>query len=62
MITITWLELKEMIRRMELAGATQIGIDVCVNCDTGEIEEMHFDAMDKNLFLDIDCLWSYYLD
>lgn len=60
MITIKLEELKEMVRRMELAGATKIEINAYVNCDTAEVEEMHFDSMDNDLYL--DTLWSYYLD
>ena len=52
--------MKEMIRRMDNAGADRIYIDAHVNCDTAEVEEIHFDSMDGDLYL--DTIWSYYLD
>lgn len=57
---ITLEEMKEMVRRMNNAGADRIYIDTHVNCDTAEVEEMHFDSMDGDLYL--DTIWSYYLD
>lgn len=57
---ITLDELKEMVRRMENSGANRVYVDACVNCDTAEIDELHLDAMDNDLYL--DTLYSYYID
>ena len=41
-------------------GSDRIYIDAHVNCDTAEVEEIYFDSMDGDLYL--DTIWSYYLD
>lgn len=58
-IVIGLSELEEIVRRMKNSGATHLRVDACVNCDTAEIDELHLDSCDGDLYL--DTVFSYYL-
>lgn len=59
-IDLTYIEVKEIVRRMENSGATHIVFDYEVNCDTAEIERLSIDEFDNGLYL--DTLYTLYND